>query len=125
MRQEPVGDTLEELWMSYNGIEKLKGCAVLRKLKVGERSVCVCFVFCVRFSNNKSSWPQVFYLSNNKVKDWKEFDELKLMDSLEDLLMVGNPLQVANDADGAFLKEVTARLPKLKKLDGIPIVRAE
>ena len=32
--QEAVGDTLEELWISYNNIEKLKGINVLKKLKV-------------------------------------------------------------------------------------------
>ncbi|KAI8431735.1 hypothetical protein MSG28_016184 [Choristoneura fumiferana] len=32
--QECVGDTLEELWVSYNMIEKLKGINVLRNLKV-------------------------------------------------------------------------------------------
>ena len=109
--------------MSYNGLEKLKGCAILRKLKVSVhlfRPSSLYFWCC-----SCSAPRQVFYLSNNKVKDWKEFDELKLMDSLEDLLMVGNPIQQANEADGAFLKEVSARLPKLKKLDGIPIVRAE
>ena len=108
--------------MSYNGIEKLKGCAVLRKCKVRAMWRRWCRS---RVAGRLIPLSQVFYLSNNKVKDWKEFDELKLMESLEDLLMVGNPLQVANEADGAFLKEVTVRLPKLKKLDGIPIVRAE
>lgn len=33
--QEAVGDTLEELWISYNLVEKLKGIQVLKKLKVG------------------------------------------------------------------------------------------
>ena len=32
--QEAVGDTLQELWISYNNIEKLKGITVLAKLKV-------------------------------------------------------------------------------------------
>ena len=32
--QEAVSDTLEELWISYNNIEKLKGITVLAKLKV-------------------------------------------------------------------------------------------
>ena len=36
--QEAVGDTLEELWISYNSIEKLKGITMLGKLKVGESS---------------------------------------------------------------------------------------
>ena len=32
--QEAVGETLQELWISYNFIEKLKGIGVLKKLKV-------------------------------------------------------------------------------------------
>ena len=48
---EPVADTLEELWISYNNIEKMKGVDVLKKLKV-------------------------LYMSNNKVKDWGEFGKL-------------------------------------------------
>eukprot|EP00069_Balaena_mysticetus_P000930 bmy_03566T0 len=40
-----VGDTLEELWISYNFIEKLKGIHVMKKLKI-------------------------LYMSNNLVKDW-------------------------------------------------------
>ena len=31
---DAVGDTLEELWISYNNIEKLKGITLLKKLKV-------------------------------------------------------------------------------------------
>lgn len=43
--QEAVADTLEELWISYNFIEKLRGIRVMKKLKV-------------------------LYMSNNLVKDW-------------------------------------------------------
>jgi len=32
--QEAVGESLVELWISYNQIEKLKGITVLKKLKV-------------------------------------------------------------------------------------------
>lgn len=45
--QEAVGDTLEELWISYNFIEKLKGIHVMKKLKI-------------------------LYMSNNLVKDWSK-----------------------------------------------------
>lgn len=48
---EAVGDTLEELWISYNFIEKLKGINVLKKVKV-------------------------LYMSNNSVKDMGEFSKL-------------------------------------------------
>lgn len=59
-----MGDTLEELWISYNLIEKLKGVGVLKKLKV-------------------------LYMSNNLVKEWTEFNKLQEMPNLEDLVFVG------------------------------------
>jgi len=59
-----LGDTLEELWISYNLIEKLKGIGVLKKLKV-------------------------LYMSNNLVKEWTEFNKLQEMSNLEDLVFVG------------------------------------
>lgn len=62
--QEAVGDSLEQLWISYNLIEKIKGVNVLRKLKV-------------------------LYMSNNLVKDWVEFNRLAEIPMLEDLLFVG------------------------------------
>merc|ERR1719197_1705950 len=78
---EQVADTLEQLWISYCAIEKLKGVSVLKKVKT-------------------------LYMSNNKVKDWKEFDQLKDMSSLEELLFVGNPLQVKHAADGDWEDQV-------------------
>jgi dynein light chain 1 len=62
--QESLGDTLEELWISYNLIEKLKGVGVLKKLKV-------------------------LYMSNNLVKEWTEFNKLQEMPNLEDLVFIG------------------------------------
>jgi len=38
--QETVGDSLVELWISYNQIEKLKGINVLKKLKVCHAQFC-------------------------------------------------------------------------------------
>ncbi|XP_067681715.1 dynein axonemal light chain 1-like [Haliotis asinina] len=97
---EAVGDTLQELWISYNLIEKLKGINVLKKLKV-------------------------LYLSNNLVKDWGEFGKLSDLPCLEDLLMVGNPLEEKHSAEGDWRDLASKRLPKLKKLDGVPVIRDE
>ncbi|XP_077998681.1 dynein axonemal light chain 1-like [Glandiceps talaboti] len=97
---EAVADTLEELWISYNSIEKLKGIQVLKKMKV-------------------------LYMSNNQVKDWGEFNKLSDLPSLEDLLFVGNPLEEKHSTEGDWTDRVTKLLPKLKKLDGVPVVRAE
>jgi len=97
---EAVGDTLEQLWISYNNIEKLKGINVLKKLKI-------------------------LWMSNNRVGDWSEFNKLIEMPCLEDLLFVGNPLEEKHTADGTWKDDVAKKLPKLKKLDGVPIVRQD
>lgn len=97
--QECVADTLEELWMSYNFIEKLKGINVLKKLRV-------------------------FYLSNNLVKDWVEFNRLQEVTTLEELLFVGNPLCESME-ESVWKVEAAKRLPFLKKLDGEPVFREE
>ncbi|KAM8920858.1 dynein axonemal light chain 1 [Pelodytes ibericus] len=97
---EAVGETLEELWISYNLIEKLKGINVMKKLKV-------------------------LYMSNNAVKDWAEFSKLADLPSLEDLVFMGNPLEEKHTSEGNWFDEATKRLPKLKKLDGSPVIKQE
>ncbi|XP_062433867.1 dynein axonemal light chain 1 isoform X1 [Rhea pennata] len=99
---EAVADTLEELWISYNFIEKLRGIRVMKKLKV-------------------------LYMSNNLVKDWAEFVRLSELPLLEDLVFVGNPLQekYASDQKNSWIEEATKRVPKLKKLDGILVIKQE
>ncbi|KAM6973160.1 dynein axonemal light chain 1 [Aplochiton taeniatus] len=95
---EAVGDTLVELWISYNLVEKLKGIHVMKKLKV-------------------------LYMSNNLVKEWAEFVKLADLPSLADMVFVGNPLEEKYSAEGTWLDEATKRLPKLKKLDGNPVIK--
>jgi len=97
---ESVADTLQELWISYNNIEKLKGIGVLKKLKV-------------------------LYMSNNQVKAWDEFQKLGDLTSLEDLLFVGNPLEEKHTTEGDWRDIATTKLPKLKKLDGVPVIRQD
>ncbi|XP_034153150.1 dynein light chain 1, axonemal isoform X3 [Esox lucius] len=95
---EAVGDILEELWISYNLIEKLKGIHVMKKLKI-------------------------LYMSNNLVKEWTEFLKLADLPSLMDLVFVGNPLEEKYSAEGNWIEEATKRLPKLKKIDGTPVIK--
>eukprot|EP00296_Roombia_truncata_P001237 JP436978.1.p1 GENE.JP436978.1~~JP436978.1.p1 ORF type:complete len:200 (-),score=59.35 JP436978.1:44-643(-) len=95
-----VADTLEQLWISYNFIEKLMGIDKLKNVKV-------------------------LYMSNNLVSKWSEFDRLKEMTSLEELVFVGNPIwdahnDVKNDCVD-WRPQVAARIPQLKKLDGVLI----
>ncbi|KAK2532274.1 Dnal1 [Columba guinea] len=100
-RSEAVGETLEELWISYNFIEKLRGIRVMKKLKV-------------------------LYMSNNLVKDWAEFVRLAELPLLEDLVFVGNPLQEKYASDqNSWIDEAAKRVPKLKKLDGTLLIKEE
>ncbi|XP_055837705.1 dynein axonemal light chain 1 [Episyrphus balteatus] len=93
---EVVADTLQELWLSYNLIEKLKGLSALKNLKL-------------------------LFISNNLLKDWCEINKLQELTSLEDLLLVGNPICEGYDETG-WRAECIKRLPLLKKLDGEPVV---
>ena len=97
---EAVADTLEELWLSYNLIEKVNGVECCKKLKV-------------------------FYLSNNKVKDWAGLQPLASLPSLEDFLGLGNPIEEKGTADGNWISEFQKRFPQVKKLDSKPLIRTD
>lgn len=92
-----MAETLEELWISYNLIEKLKGINVLKKLRV-------------------------LYISNNLIKDWIEFARLQELPVLENLLFTGNPLHENFYDEALYRTECIKRLPLLKKLDGELVV---
>lgn len=96
---EALGDTLEELWISYNLIEKMKGISSLRNLRV-------------------------LFMSNNLVRDWSEFMKLQECPLLEDLLFVGNPLHESME-EAVWKMEAAKRVPSLKKLDGEPVINEE
>ena len=64
-------------------------------------------------------------MSNNSVKDWSEFTKLADLPCLVDLLFVGNPLEEKHSAEGDWRDQVANKLPKLKKLDGVPVIRQE
>ncbi|PSN47277.1 Dynein light chain 1 [Blattella germanica] len=94
---EPVSDTLEELWISYNFIEQLNGIENFKMLKV-------------------------LYIAHNLVKDWDEFDRLKNVPFLDELLFVGNPLY-KRLTEEKWREEASKRLTNLTKLDGEAISR--
>jgi dynein light chain 1 len=93
---EAVADTLQQLWISYNSIEKLNGIEKMRNLRV-------------------------LYMANNKVAQWAEFERLKQLPLLEELLFTGNPLERTHAESNDWRIQVIRRLPSLKKLDGKPI----
>jgi len=90
-RMDELAPCLEQLWISYNGIDKLDGVASLKNLKV-------------------------LFISNNNIKTFDEL--LKLRDlPLIEILLVGNPCYGDLPAEVRRI-EVLRRLPKLEKLDG-------
>ncbi|KAL1123069.1 hypothetical protein AAG570_002157 [Ranatra chinensis] len=96
MGLEVVGDTLEELWISYNQIDKTRGISALRKLKV-------------------------LYMAHNLVKDWPEFTRLQDCPLLDDVIFLGNPLMEAME-ETDWRRAAVKKLPQLKTLDGEPII---
>lgn len=69
---EALGDTLKELWISYNLIEKMKGINAMKNLRM-------------------------LYMSNNLVREWNEFNRLQELTNLQALVFVGNPLYESNE----------------------------
>ena len=96
---DSVGDHLEQLWMSFNSISSLNG---LEKCKV----------------------LKVLYVGNNKISDVKEIHKLANVESLEELVLYGNPIHAKIIEDGDLQWPITIMkiLPNLKKLDGISTI---
>ena len=76
---EAIGDTLNELWISYNLIEKFKGISALKNLRV----LC---------------------MSNNLLREWNELSRLQELTYLHDLVLVGNPLCESVEVSISFLE---------------------
>lgn len=95
--QEVLADNLEQLWISYNLIEKLRNVESMKKL-------------------------QVFYVGNNNIEDMNEVNRMAQLPNLRDLLLTGNPLAENTDPD-VYRHDVCKRLKQLIVLDGVPIVR--
>lgn len=88
---------LEELWLSYNKIDKLSGLDKLKNLKV-------------------------LYMSNNQISNWTEIERLaNQCPELVDVLFVGNPIYNNAPSEQDYRYMMLQRLPKLTKLDGNPV----
>ncbi len=92
MALEDVGQTLEELWISYNQIEKLDGLQPCTKLSV-------------------------LYISNNKIKTFDEVSKLAQLPEIKNVLLVGNPLygEKTKEENAPY---VVKRIPQIETVDG-------
>ena len=99
---DDIADTLEELWLSYNFIEKLSGLENLTKLRV-------------------------LYMSNNGIKSFDELERIAHISSLKDLLFQGNPICTSAPDEATYRYEIIRRLPLLTnwKLDGRMVTKEE
>lgn len=93
---EEVSATLEELWLSYNQIEKLEGLSSLAKLTI-------------------------LLMGNNKIKSWDEVSKLAQLPELKTVLLLGNPCYGDRGQDN--YKEINAplvakRIPQIENIDG-------
>lgn len=87
---------LEQLWISYNKIDKLTGLDKLKSLKV-------------------------LYMSNNLINSWTEIDRLaNQCPELVDVIFLHNPICTSvNSQDYRYM--MLQRLTKLTRLDGVPV----
>jgi dynein light chain 1 len=69
---DEIGQTLEELWISYNQIEKLDGLQPCVKLRV-------------------------LYISNNRIGNWGEVQKLTQNSTLRSVLLRGNPIYTQSE----------------------------
>merc|ERR1711976_214846 len=125
----------EKLSLSTNAIEKianLNGLKHLRILSLGRNNIksltgleAVGDTLEELKGINVLKKMKVLYMSNNLVKDWNEFGKLADLTCLENLLFVGNPLEETHTPDGTWRENVATKLKKLKKLDGVPVIRDE
>mmetsp|Transcript_54375 Transcript_54375/g.62525 ORF Transcript_54375/g.62525 Transcript_54375/m.62525 type:complete len:214 (+) Transcript_54375:37-678(+) len=88
---------LEELWISYNKIDKLSGLDKLKNLKV-------------------------LYMSNNQISNWTEIERLaNQCPELQDVLFINNPIFNSAPSEQDYRYMMLQRLPKVTKLDGNPV----
>ena len=90
---------MEELWLSYNAIQKLDGLQPCLKL-------------------------HTFYLSNNKVRDWGEIQKVSQLPDIKAVLFIGNPIYADKSKDEATV-QVLKRVPTLESVDGKMVTAAQ
>ena len=97
-----MAGTLEQLWLSYNQIERLDNLAPLQKL-------------------------HTFYISNNRIKSWEEVAKCSQLQDLKNVNFIGNPIYTAPTKQENW-PMVVRKLPNIESVDGFMIdanIRAE
>lgn len=95
---EDVAATLEQLWLSYNQIERLDNMAPLQKLTT-------------------------FYISNNKIKNWEEVAKCSQLADLQSVLFIGNPIYTLPTKQENW-PMVVRKIPNIQTVDGQMVTAA-
>ena len=93
---------MEELWISYNFIERLENLTSLQKL-------------------------HTLYMSNNKIRNWDEIGKCAQLGDLKSVLFFGNPVYDTSSKQVNW-PMVVRKIPNVETVDGTivsPQVRAE
>ena len=89
---EEIGQTLEQLWLSYNQIEKLEGLNPCIKL-------------------------HTLFISNNRIRSWDEIAKLAQLPEIKSLLIIGNPIYAGEVDWEQNAPKVIKRVPNLESVD--------
>lgn len=95
MGLEDVGQTLEQLWISYNAIDRLDGLQPCIKLRI-------------------------LFMSNNKIKSWDEVSKLAQLPEIQNVLLVGNIIYGKDNQEESW-PMVIKRVPQLTTLDDVTV----
>jgi dynein light chain 1 len=96
---DEIGNTLQQLWLSYNSISTLDGLSP-----------------CVKLTT--------LFMSNNKIKEWGELAKLQQLPELGNVLFIGNPIYEGLTKKQARPK-VCEQLPRITAVDGEMITGAD
>ena len=92
---DDVAGTLEQLWLSYNQIQRLDNLAPLQKL-------------------------HTFFISNNKINNWEEVAKCSQLSELKSVVFIGNPIYGEKPKTENW-PMVVRKIPSVETVDGATI----
>ena len=91
---DEIGQTLEQLWISYNQIEKLEGLNPCIKL-------------------------HTLFISNNRIRSWDEVGKVAQLPEIKNVNFIGNPIYGGADRERSEnWPMVCKKVPQLESIDG-------
>ena len=92
---DDLAGTLEQLWLSYNQLDRLDNLGNLQKL-------------------------HTLLIANNKIKNWDEVNKLANNSSLKIIMLCGNPIYTETVRADNWPR-VVKRAPQIESIDGVMV----